>query len=293
MTATFDGSRSEELTGLLKAGIDALTTGEDWKRYLAFQAQLRHYSFANTMLILSQRPDATLVMAEGERKDGKHIGWYAIDRFLSPGAQPIWIWSTYTKTVKAEQEGEQDRRYRRFHPVKVYDIADTYGKPVPQPNSRLEGDDAKGLLKLTLDFITDYGFTYELVPSIGGQANGDMNPVAKHIRICTEGRSTAQQAKTALHEAAHMALHSDGKGISIPREQKEIEAESTAFVVSAHLGTDTSAYSFGYIASWAQHTGFSHRTAIKHSAKRITKAARTILEFIDPQDGPEDDGGPE
>jgi hypothetical protein len=44
-------------------------------------------------------------------------------------------------------------------------------------------------------------------------------------------------------------LHSrtDGK----PREQREIEAEATAYVCSKHFGLDTSDYSFDYIASYA------------------------------------------
>jgi hypothetical protein len=108
-----------------------------------------------------------------------------------------------------------------------------------------------------------------------------MNPTAKHIRICTEGRDLKQQAKTAIHEAAHMLLHSSGKGISIPREQKEVEAESVAFIVSAHLGVDTGEYSFGYVAGWAAATGFQHRTVLKHSGKRIQTAARKIIAAIE------------
>lgn len=288
--AALDDKQFENLKEILADGIDRVTSGEDWKRMLEFQARFPQYSFTNMMLVLAQRPDATLVMPEGKRADGRHAGWYALGRTLRPGAQKIYIWKPYNK--KAEVEGKDGQKEARtfvgFYPVPVYDVADTEGEPLPESNAvrLLEGDDTKGLLKLTLEFITDHGFTYEFVPSIpGSEANGDMNPTAKKIRVCTEGRSERQQAKTAVHEAAHMVLHSGGKGIAVPREQKEVEAESVAFVVSAHLGVDTGDYSFGYVAGWASAAGFSHRTALRHSGKRIQSAAKKIIAAIAPADG--------
>lgn len=35
------------------------------------------------------------------------------------------------------------------------------------------------------------------------------------------------------------------------KEEKELQAESVAYVVSNHLGIDTSSYSFGYLANWS------------------------------------------
>ncbi len=50
-----------------------------------------------------------------------------------------------------------------------------------------------------------------------------------------------------------------------------------AYVVCAHLGLDTAAYSFGYVATWAG-GGEAARRGISESAQRIQKAARLILE---------------
>jgi hypothetical protein len=290
----FDDSRAAELKERLADGIDRLVSGEDWQDYLKFQAAFPRYSFTNMMLVYLQRPDATMVMGAGKRKDGKQAGWAALGRTVTEGreeAGKIFIWKPWTKTVEAENPGEKNRTYLNFYPVPVYDVSDTEGDPVPEGATvrLLEGDGAKGLLKLTLEFITASGFTYELLPGIpGSQANGDMNPVSKHVRVCTEGRSEKQQAKTAIHEAAHMILHSGGKGISVPREQKEVEAESAAYVVSAHLGVDTGDYSFGYVARWAAATGFTPRTAIKHSGKRIQEVAAKIIRAVALADTEED-----
>lgn len=285
-SAGLTDDRFAQLKATLEDGIDSITSGEDWKRYLEFQARFYRYSFTNMMLVLMQRPDATMVQARGERKDGKHTGWKALGRTVVEGREEsgkIFIWKPWTRTEEAA-EGQKPKSYVKFFPVPVYDVSDTEGDPIPEGATvrLLEGDDARGLLKLTLEFIEGNGWTYEFLPSIAGsEANGDCSPTEKHIRVCTRERDEKQQAKTAIHEAAHMLLHSGGKGISIPREQKEIEAESVAFIVSAHLGVDTGDYSFGYVAGWSAATGFSHRTALKHSGKRIQSAAKKIIAAIE------------
>ena len=59
--------------------------------------------------------------------------------------------------------------------------------------------------------------------------------------------------KTEFHETAHKLLH-DPKleivTVKAPRNEKEVQAESVAFMVTERLGLDTSEYSFPYIASW-------------------------------------------
>lgn len=286
----FDDSRAAELKERLAAGIDSLVSGEDWQRYLKFQATLPRYSFTNMMLVYLQRPDAVMVMGAGKRKDGKKAGWAALGRNVVPGREEsgrIYIWKPWTKTVEAENPGEKGRTYLNFYPVPVYDVSDTEGDALPEVTSKVEGEDAGWLLKAALEFITAAGWTYEFVPAIAGGAEGDCNQVARKIRIATEGFSVNHQAATALHEAAHMELHTGPKTVSLPRSQKEVEAESVAFVVGEHFGVDLKAYSFGYVAGWAADTGFAARTAVKHSGKRIQAAAAAIIKFIDP-DGAEE-----
>jgi hypothetical protein len=287
---TFDKARFEQLKTALADGIDKITTGEDWQRYLEFAARFPSYSFANMMLALAQRPDATMLMPAGYRKNGKHAGWFAVNRVLAPGAQKIWIWAPVMKSRALREEIEAKGQTARpsFMAVPVYDVADTEGDPVPDgaPVTLLTGDDAAGLLELAVKFIEGQGFTVEFVGDVLGGANGDMNPTGKVVRVVTEGRDPRQQAKTALHEAAHVILHSGGKGtgksggIDLPRPQKEIEAESAAFIVSMHLGVDTGSYSFGYVADWSASTGFTHKTAIEHSGKRIQRAAAMIIKAL-------------
>ena len=76
--------------------------------------------------------------------------------------------------------------------------------------------------------------------------------------------------KTALHELFHAIAHcptADGTPGKTPREVKEIQAESGAYMVAAMLGLSTSAYSFEYIAGW---------NAYKNDIKELTTSMTVI-----------------
>jgi len=101
-------------------------------------------------------------------------------------------------------------------------------------------------------------------------------PATKYIGI-REGISEAQAVKTLVHELAHVLLHVSGD-TRLPRDLCELEAESVAFIVCDHLDLDTSAYSFGYVASWT--AGEDVQKRIRESGERILGAARRILEHL-------------
>jgi len=50
-----------ELVAQLTEGITALTSSEEWQRYLEFQSRFHHYSFGNVLLIANQCHQATRV----------------------------------------------------------------------------------------------------------------------------------------------------------------------------------------------------------------------------------------
>ena len=61
------------------------------------------------------------------------------------------------------------------------------------------------------------------------------------------------------------------------REIAELEAESVAYIVCQNVGLDSSAYSFGYVASWIG-GGPEAIKAITASGQRIVRAVRQILD---------------
>ena len=90
--------------------------------------------------------------------------------------------------------------------------------------------------------------------------------------------------KTTLHELAHCLLHLDAEhreGAELPRNLKEIEAESVALLCSEALRLDGAAYARGYVQDWLQ--GESIPEA---SARRIFGAADRILRAGRPPEVP-------
>ena len=72
-----------------------------------------------------------------------------------------------------------------------------------------------------------------------------------------------QAAKTLAHELSHHFAKHDEKEHS--REEAEMIAESSAFIVMAHLGQDSGEYSFGYLASWGDAKLFRQRLEDIHA----------------------------
>ena len=60
--------------------------------------------------------------------------------------------------------------------------------------------------------------------------------------VVRSGLSQVQTAKTVLHEITHAILHNEGDAKT--RAEKELEAESAAFVICSHYGIDTSSIPF-------------------------------------------------
>ena len=72
-----------ELLKNLEAGVRKLVETDGWKAWLDCQAKFHRYSFANTILILWQKPDATRVA--GYRK------WQRLGRQVRGGERGIAI----------------------------------------------------------------------------------------------------------------------------------------------------------------------------------------------------------
>jgi hypothetical protein len=133
-------SRFDQLKSLLEDGIDSITSGDDWKRYLEFQARFYRYSFSNMMLVLIQRPDATMVQARGERKDGKVTGWKALGRTVIEGREEsgkIFVWAPRPKTIEDKNAKDGKRTVTSFYPVPVFDVSDTEGDPIQRLHLRV------------------------------------------------------------------------------------------------------------------------------------------------------------
>ena len=170
---------------------------------------------------------------------------------------------------------------RGFKLVPVFDVSQTTGPALPDVVSKLQGRAPEGVFsKLTL-FAESLGFSVERPSSLDSGANGDTDHLEGRIRVATNN-ADAQQVKTLAHEIGHALLHDPGLATSEDwsRGLKELEAESTAYVICRALAMDTSDYSFGYVVGWAG-GGEQALQGIKASTGRIQRAAAAVLKTFE------------
>jgi hypothetical protein len=112
-------------------------------------------------------------------------------------------------------------------------------------------------------------------------ANGYTDPESQRVSLA-ENLAIEQSAKTLIHETAHIEFHhiDDVDEYRAHRGRMEVEAESVAYIVAGLAGFDTSAYSIGYIAGWAQEDVI----IIRDTAAGVLKTAHAIAEIIDHQE---------
>src|SRR5699024_2484953 len=86
-----------------------------------------------------------------------------------------------------------------------------------------------------------------------------------------------QNVKTLLHELGHAKLHNPKNEHyqAMPAEEKEFQAEMTAYAVASYFDIDTSDYSLRYLANWTQDK------EIKDKTKLLADVRETAVEFID------------
>lgn len=272
--------KREGILGNLADGIDRLCNSGEWTRWLDVQSRFHNYSFNNCMLILTQFPAATQVMSFGN-KEGT-TGWKSLGRHVQKGATSIKIWAPHMKAVEKldRTTGEKsDGQELRFHLQSVFDVSQTEGEPLPEPVKLLQGEAPEGLFGKLTEVAQSVGFRVQVTPEVDGHpgANGLCEFGPKLITVAGN-RSSVQQVKSLAHEIAHAKLHENSE---LPRGQKELEAESSAYVACKSLGLHTDDYSLGYVAGWSGGDPEQTREAIKASGARIHEASQTILDGLD------------
>ncbi len=263
----------EALHERLAAQVEALRTSEEWARYLTFCAAFHRYSLSNVLLILSQREDATKVAG--------YRAWQKLGRQVRKGERGIQIIGTGERTVTEEDEktGEESTKRRRvFFPVSVFDIGQTEimtgAEEITQPAHQLDGEDEAGIYDAVAAYLTAQGWNVSREPT-GKRRNGYTTNEGQRV-VVDFSLSPAQAAKTALHEAGHVTLGhlaDDFTEYLTHRGRYEVEAESVAYVLAGLLGLDTSPYSVGYVAEWAER---AEADVIKESAARVLQAVHTL-----------------
>ena len=225
--------RLQEITAGIEQGIKELFESEKYMRYLSVMSKFHRYSVNNTMLIYMQRPEATLVAGFNKWKN-------QFERHVKKGEHGITIIAPtpYKKKIeemkrdpdthapildadgKAVME-EKEIEIPMFRPVKVFDVSQTDGKPLPELSSSLSGTVPH--YEAFLEALRRSApVSIEFEP-MAANTDGYFSPDQQRIAI-REGMSEVQTVSATVHEIAHSKLHNQKK-IQIDNDEQYQEVE--------------------------------------------------------------------
>ena len=289
----------KEITDRIEAGIrDIFESGdmEKYRNYLRTMSRFHNYSLNNQALIHLQRPDATLVAGYNRWRD-------KFSRHVLRGEKGITIIAPTPYKKKIEQEKldpdtklpildadgkviteEKEIEIPMFRPVKVFDYAQTDGKPLPErvasPVANLTGS-VENYEAFMEALRRSSPVPVEFKP-LSADMDGYFSPKSQSITL-REDMSEVQTVSAAVHEIAHAKLHN--YALQQPEERRhksrnteEVEAESISFMVCAYFGIETGANSFGYVATWSKNAELPEFRA---SLDTIGKTANGIITDVE------------
>ena len=289
----------KEITDRIEAGIrDIFESGDmdKYRNYLRTMSRFHNYSLNNQALIHLQRPDATLVAGYNRWRD-------KFSRHVLRGEKGITIIAPTPYKKKIEQEKldpdtklpildadgkivteEKEIEIPMFRPVKVFDYAQTDGKPLPErvasPVANLTGSVEN--YEAFMEALRRSSPVPVEFKSLSAEMDGYFSPKSQSITL-REGMSEVQTVSAAVHEIAHAKLHNYGLQQVAERKAKsrnaeEVEAESISFMVCAYFGIETGANSFGYVATWSRNAELPEFRA---SLDTIGKTANGIITDVE------------
>lgn len=237
----------------LKEGVKNYLNSEKYIDFLTQMSKLNHYSPRNLQLLLAQKPDATYLASYNTWK--KDFG-----RQVKKGekALSVIVPVTYLKkdkegNVLLDKNGKPETVTTFRLQARVFDVSQTEGKDLPQQvttlKEQLTDEQYANLYRAAMSIAKANQLTvrFDKLPE---ETNGYFNPNQQEIVIQQDNMTKDQIVKTFLHELAHAELHQTGQQAELADNLKELQAESTAFVVASYYGLDTENYTFSYLASW-------------------------------------------
>lgn len=304
---TFEQKREEmkRLTETMNQSIESyFETPEQMAEHLAFMMQFYQYSLRNTALIQNQ--------FRGARAVGSYKFWQEKGFQVQKGEKAIQIlvpnktqpkfkdangkWKSIKKSTEQEKElikkGDLEKKKSELYFAKgsVFDVSQTGAKasdlPDIFPNRWLEGDVAnykdmfEAMKKVGDNLNVTIGEPLEELGSAKGVFYQGVSGRNNHIGL-NPRNGELQNVKTLIHELAHAKLHrTPEKHFGLSSEQKEFQAEMTAYAVASYFSIDTSDYSLGYLANWTQGKELNDKAKL---LEEVREAAVEFIEIMEPE----------
>ncbi|MCC6644568.1 MAG: ImmA/IrrE family metallo-endopeptidase [Polyangiaceae bacterium] len=239
------------------------------RRVREFTARFHAYTPLNRALVFLQRPDATFL--NGRKK------WATLGRDVKAKAKAIRLLAPNLGPGEAGAT-------RSFKEVKVYDIGDTEGESVKVPALAIVSgrpEAIEELLKKLERWVEGSGLSlrYES-PRVNDVVDGATNGLQIWIR---PDLPPSARLSVLAHEIAHVKLHFTRRRrgqltlIDRPvqagsRDERELQAELTKFLMLEVAGIDSSQGAAAYLNTWR-----ASKASISANAERCLTVACAVL----------------
>lgn len=256
----------EEMKEKIENGISEIIESGKFANYLRFCSKMRHYSFNNKMLIFIQKTDASHI--------NSFKRWKELKRYVVKGQKAIKIMAPLMRTIRVkDDEGSEVKKQiiKGFKYVNVFDISQTEGEELTTSLCENFGSDSE--MYSEFKSIISKDFPVQEMPL--GESCGGMTDGGKIF--INDSKSDEQKLKILIHELAHCKLHFGADRNESSINEKEIQAEATAFMVCETFGIDASSYSFGYLAGWSK----GNAEAVLNALDIAFNTATQIIEMLE------------
>lgn len=293
--------RIKEIVTGIEAGIQDLFQSDKFADYLRTMSRFHSYSYNNTILIHMQMPSATHVAGFNKWKNqfGRHVkkGEKGLT-IIAPTPFKKRIEEMKldpdTRAPVLDHDGnvimeEREIEIPLFRPVKVFDVSQTEGRPLPSLVAPLTGDVQQ--YEAFMEALRRTSPVPVQFKPLREGLDGFLNLEDQTITI-REGMSQVQTVCAAVHEITHAMLHNRERDQAAaaagntnqeppkPKDKntREVEAESVSYTVCQYYGIETGANSLGYIATWSKDKTLPE---LKASLETISKTANVLITSID------------
>lgn len=265
-----------------RAAVEALTSSDGWKAWLASRRHFHRYSLSNQLLVAMQLPAATRVA--GFR------AWLKLGYCVRRGETALRIWVPIPPSNKALEAWKRAGAVPRDKPRTHFKLGPVFDRcqveelpppavPVPldPPIRDVAGDDLAWAWRLLVGLAGEIG-SEVVVEQIPRGAGGFYVPETRSISI-NAANSVNHQVKTLIHELGHALLRAkvDVDDSPFSYSEEELVVESVAFTVCGSIGLDTNGYSIPYLASWSQTASLE---TIEQAAATIDRLAKRIEDAV-------------
>jgi DNA primase len=279
-----DKDREQRFAALrirLQAAAQDVRTAEDWARRLQTAAQLPAETWANVLLISSQRPDATLVKG--------YEAWRAAGRHVNRNEKGVQVFSGPCQQKGNRRHPGDDEHGHSWrdadHVTYVWDLSQTSGQPLPAraATGLPTGAVPPGQWEALCWLARREGFAVEREP--GCPDDGTTLWTARRIRVLP-GLADGQAIWALAHQLGHVLMdntnaHLPGTTTTGCQGVRKAEADSVAFITCLRYGVPVE-HAFAGPQTWA---GTDPRAqpgaAILAAGERITMAAARISRHLD------------